>query len=234
MKTKINMKTTAIYNKLFTGLAFVIAAISISSCKKDTIDASGQFNIKVVNAAATSGAQSFTLAGNVLVSGGLNYTDASAYINAPSGKNMTMEFKNAGTSSVYASGSLYTTNGVNFTVYLAGQGSNARVKAYEDDLGAPNNGQVKIKFIHLSNNAPSVITIKNSSGDDLVTTLARDISSGYKYVSPGALSVQFFGTASRDNIGNFTVADLVAGKIYTLYLTDTATGGVILNKVLHN
>src|SRR4051812_18518134 len=106
---------------------------------------------------------------------------------------MTMEFKNAGTSNVFASGSLYTTNGVNFTVYLAGKGSNARVKSYEDDLGAPNNGQVKIKFIHLSNEAPSIINIKNSNGDDLVTTLVRDISSGYKYVSPGDFTVQVYG-----------------------------------------
>jgi hypothetical protein len=227
------MKTTAIYKKLFAGLAFLIAAVSLSSCEKNTIDPSGQFNIKVVNAAANSGAQSFTLAGSVLVSGGLNFSDASAYINAPSGKNMVMEFKNAD-NSVYASGSLYTTNGVNFTVYLAGKGSNARVKAFEDDLAVPNNGQVKIKFIHLSNNAPSVITIKNASGDDLVTTLARDISSGYKYVAPGSLTAQFFGTASRDNIGNFTVDDLQAGKIYTLYLTDSATGRIVLNKVLHN
>ena len=234
MKININMKTTAIYKKLFTGIAFLMAAVSISSCQKNTIDPSGQFNIKVVNAAANSGAQSFTLANSVLVNGGLNFTDASAYINAPSGKNMTMEFKNAATGSVYASGGLYTTNGVNFTVYLAGQGSNARVKSFEDDLGAPNNGQVKIKFIHLSDAAPSIINIKNSNGDDLVTTLVRDISSGYKYVSPGDFTVQIHGVVSNNNIGNFTFTGLQAGKIYTLYLTDSANGTVVMNQVLHN
>lgn len=228
------MKTSATYKKLFTGLAFMAATVSFSSCKKNTIDPSGQFNIKVVNAAATSGAESFTLAGSVLVSGGLNFSDASAYINAPSGKNMVMEFKDAGTNSVYARGSLYTTNGVNFTVYLAGKGSSARVKSFEYDLGAPNNGKVKIKFIHLSDGAPSVITIKNSAGDDLVTTLSRDISSGYKYVDPGTLALKFSGTASRNSIGDFQVTDLLAGKIYTLYLTDSANGSLLLNKVLHN
>ncbi|WP_259067724.1 DUF4397 domain-containing protein [Mucilaginibacter sp. X4EP1] len=228
------MKTTVIYKKLFTGLAFFMAAAAISSCKKNTIDPSGQFNIKVVNAAAASGAQSFTLANNVLISGGLNFTDVSDYINAPSGKNMTMEFKTVGTNNVYASGSLYTTNGVNFTVYLAGQGSNARVEAFQDDLGAPNNGQVKIKFIDLSNNAPSVLTVKNSAGDNLVTTLVRDVASGYKYVSPGSLSVQFTGIASGNNVGSFTLPDLQAGKIYTFYLTDAADGSLLLNTILYN
>ncbi|MDP9076540.1 MAG: DUF4397 domain-containing protein [Bacteroidota bacterium] len=228
------MKTTAIYRKLFTGLALVIATASFTSCKKNTIDPSGQFNIKVVNAAATSGPQSFTLANSVLVSGGLSFGDASAYITAPSGKNMVMEFKTDGTNSDYATGSLYTANGVSFTVYLVGKGSSARMKSFEDDLATPNNGKVKVKFIHLSDAAPSVITIKNSAGDDLVTTLVRDISSGYKYVDPGTLTVQFYGTASRNNIGNFDVTDLQAGKIYTIYLTDSASGGLLVNKVLHN
>jgi hypothetical protein len=228
------MKTISIYRKLFTGITLMVLAISFSSCKKNTIDPSGQFNIKVVNAASASGPQSFTLANSVLVNGGLSFGDASSYITAPSGKNMVMEFKDEGTNNVHASGSLYTANGVSFTVYMVGKGSSARVKSFEDDLAAPNNGKVKIKFIHLSDEAPSVITIKNSSGDDLVTTLARNISSGYKYVDPGTLSVQFYGTASRSNIGNFDVTDLQAGKIYTLYLTDSANGSLLLKEVLHN
>ncbi|HEX8024049.1 DUF4397 domain-containing protein [Mucilaginibacter sp.] len=228
------MKTTSIYRNLLTGVALVVAAICFSSCKKNTIDPSGQFNIKVVNASPNAGAQSFTLAGNVLVSGGLNFTDASAYITAPSGKNMVSEFKNEGTNSVYASGSLYTANGVSFTVYLAGKGSSARVKNFEDDLAAPNNGKVKIKFIHLSDNAPSDVKIKNSAGDELVSNVSRNIASGYKYVDPGALSVQLVGLASKNVLGNFSFTDLQAGKIYTLYFTDDANGNLVMNQVLHN
>jgi len=228
------MKIISSNKKLLRCIAFLIAAVSISSCKKNTIDPSGQFNIKVVNASATAGAQSFTLAGNVLISGGLNYMDASSYINTASGKNMITEFKKAGTNSVFASGSLYTTNGVNFTVYLAGSGSNARIKNFEDDLGAPNNGQVKIKFIHLSDNAPNIITIKNANGDEYSSSLVKDLATGYKYVSPGALTVQVAGLTSKNTVGNFTFTDLQAGKIYSLYLTDDANGNVVMNKIVHN
>ncbi|GAA4327087.1 hypothetical protein GCM10023149_30300 [Mucilaginibacter gynuensis] len=228
------MKTTSIYKKLLTGAALLIATITISSCKKNSIDPSGQFNIKVVNASATAGAQSFTLAGNVLINGGLNYMDASAYINATSGKNMITEFKNAGTNSVYASGSLYTANGVNFTVYLAGTGSNARVKNFEDDLGTPNNGQVKIKFIHLSDEAPNIVTIKNSNGDNYSSSLVKNQETGYKYVSPGVLTIEVDGLTSKNNVGNYNFTGLEAGKIYTLYLTDDANGNVVMNKIIHN
>lgn len=228
------MKTPAIYKQLLAAIALLTIALSFSSCEKNTIDPSGQFNIKVVNAAATSGAQSFTLANSVLVSGGLNYTDASGYITTASGKRLVMEFKNESTNSLYASGELYTTNGVSFTVYLVGKGSSARVKSFEDDLATPNNGKVKIKFIHLSDAAPSDINIKDASGDNLVTNISRNIASGYKYVDPGTLQVQLYGTASRNNIGNFSVTDLQAGKIYSLYLTDAPNGGLVINKVLHN
>ncbi|WP_183575594.1 DUF4397 domain-containing protein [Mucilaginibacter sp. X5P1] len=228
------MKTISVYKSLFAGLAFMVIAGSLSSCKKNTIDASGQFNIKVVNASATSGPQSFTLANSVLVSGGLNFTDASAYINAPSGKNMVMEFKPDGTNSDYATGSLYTANGVSFTVYLVGKGSSARVKAFQDDLGASNDGKVKIKFIHLSDNAPSDVVIKNSTGSTLVNDVSRNIASGYIYVDPGTFSVQLVGLASGKNLGTFSFSDLQAGKIYSLYFTDDANGLLVMNEILHN
>ncbi|WP_183557601.1 DUF4397 domain-containing protein [Mucilaginibacter sp. SP1R1] len=228
------MKTTLIYRNLFTGLAIVIVTVFFASCKKNTIDPSGQFNIKVVNASPAAGPQSFTLADNVLVSGGLNFMNVSPYITAPSGKNMISEFKNEGTNSVYASGSLYTANGVSFTVFLAGKGSSARVKNFEDDLGAPNNGKVKVKFIHLSDNAPSDVKIKNSAGDELVSNISRNIASGYKFVDPGTLSVQLVGLASRNVLGNFSFPNLQAGKIYTLYFTDDVNGNLIMNEILYN
>ncbi|WP_345948935.1 DUF4397 domain-containing protein [Mucilaginibacter sp. PAMB04274] len=228
------MNTKEIFKRPVVALIFLLTAIAFSSCKKNDIDDSGQFNIKVVNASATAGPQTFTLAGNVLISSGLNYMDASAYVNVPSGKNMITEFKNAGTNSVYASGSIYTDNGVNFTVYLAGSGSNARVKNFQDDLGSPNNGLVKIKFIHLSDKAPNIVTIKNTNGDEYSSSLVRDLATGYKFVSPGNLSVQVVGLTSKNSVGTFNFTDLIAGKIYSLYLTDDANGNVVMNKLLHN
>ncbi|EDM35944.1 hypothetical protein PBAL39_23092 [Pedobacter sp. BAL39] len=218
----------------FMVITIVTLAGTFFSCKKNTLDPSGQFNIKVVNASATAGAQSFTLAGNVLLNGGLNYMDASAYINAPSGKNMITEFRNASTNAVYASGSIYTANGVNFTVYLAGSGSNARVKNFEDDLATPNNGQVKIKFVHLSNRAPNIIKIKDANGDDYANSLVRDQATGYKYVSPGTIGIEVAGLTSGNSVGSYRFTDLVAGKIYSFYLTDDASGNVVMNKIIHN
>jgi hypothetical protein len=220
--------------KLLTAAALLMFAGIFTSCKKNNIDTSGYMNLKVVNAAPGSGPQSFTLADQVLISSGLDFTDASDYVRTNSGTRLVAQFKAEGTGTVYASDELWTGNDESFTVYLAGSGSSARVKLYKDDLSAPPSGKVKIKFIHLSDAAPSDIKIKNAAGNDLVTNLSRNIESGYKNIDPGTLSIRIYGTASGDNIGNFDVTDLLAGKIYTLYLTGTTDGSLSVQKVLHN
>ncbi|TDO24558.1 DUF4397 domain-containing protein [Pedobacter duraquae] len=220
-------------NNFFAGIA-LLTSVLFSSCEKNDIDNSGQFHLKIVNASPTAGAQTFTLAGNVLVSNGLNYKESSAYITSASGTRLVAEFKNQGTNSIYASGEIWTANNINQTVYLAGQGSKARVKVFTDDLAAPNNNQVKVKFIDFSDNGPSVVKIENGTGDDLVSSLARNEDSGYKYVAAGTFTVQIKGLTGTNNANTFVVPNLQAGKIYTIYFTDAADGGMVVNTVQHN
>lgn len=97
-----------------------------------------------------------------------------------------------------------------------------------------NNRKVRIRFLHLSDAAPSDIVIKNSAGENLVTSISRNIQSGYQNIDPGTLSIKIYGLASGDNIGNFDVTGLQAGKIYTLYLTGSTDATLSVQKVLHN
>ena len=220
--------------KLFTALALLTTLGFFLSCKKNNIDPDGSMDLKVVNASPDAGPQSFTLADQLLISGGLNFGDASDYIRTSSGTRLVAQFKNEGTNTVYATGELWTANDLSFTVFLAGAGSSARVKMYKDNLSSPPAGKVKIRFIHFSDAAPSDINIKNAAGDNLVTNISRDIESGYSNVDPGTLSIKIYGTVSKDNIGNFDVTGLQTGKIYTLYLTGSTDATLTVKKVLHN
>lgn len=226
------MKHNNLINSLKIAFA-VLTVMSFSACEKNTIDPSGSFNLKVVNAAQDVPAQSFTIAGEKIISGGLGFTDASAYIPYSSGKRLVCEFKNESNDILSAKGELWTADGANFTAYLAGQGSSLRVKFFEDDLSVPNGGKVKVKFIHLSDAAPSDLAVK-SNGENLVNNLSRNTESSYKYVNPGNLSITVVGNAQGRTIGTFDLTGLVAGKIYTLYLTGSTDATIKLNKVLHN
>ena len=229
------MKKGLSKGKLMTAAAFVLFVASIASCKKNDINPDGYMNLKVVNAAPNSGPQSFTLAGQVLVSGGLDFANASNYINTHSGTNLVAQYTSVETNAVYATGSLWTGDNQSWTVYLAGSGSSARVKSYQDDLSAPPSGMVKIKFIHLSDAAPSNINVKDSTGNNIFSSLViKDVPSGYKNINPGTFSLKIYDIVSGNDIGDFSVTGLQAGKIYTLYLTGSTTSTLSVQTVQHN
>lgn len=226
------MKTSKITHQAAIAIIVLFSA-TFYSCKKNNIDDTGQFNLKVVNASATSTPQSFTLAGNILVQGGLKYQDATDYISSPSGTRLVAEFKNAN-GSVYALGEIFTANTISQTVYLVGQGNKARIKFFTDNLSTPNSGKVKIKFIHFSDNAPANIRIKDSGGAELQNNITRNEDTGYKFVDPGTLSIQLSSTSSGDSLGAYNISGLQSGKIYDFYFTDAADGRLVINQVLHN
>jgi hypothetical protein len=219
---------------LFAGITILSLAISISSCEKNDVDEGGSVNLKVVNASPNSTGMSFILANNVLITGGLDFTESSDYINTNAGSRMVAQFRTEGSASNFASAELLLFRDLTYTVYLAGEGSNARVRFFQDNLSAPGSGKAKVKFIHFSNGIPANINIKNGAGSNLVTNLTRDIASGYQDIDPGALSLQIYDTALKTSVGTFDAGTLVAGKIYSIYITGSSSDNVSVHQVVHN
>lgn len=227
------MKVASISKTLFTFLTLVTVG-GLTSCEKNDIDDNGQFHLKVVNLSPTAGPQTFTLAGTTLVNSGLDFNQSSDYITSPSGTRLVAEYRSLATNILTAKGEIWTANTIYQTIYLAGQGSNLRVKVYTDDMGASNSGRAKVKFIDFSDNGPSSVDVRDANGNELVNNLSRNDASSYKSVDPGDLIVQLTSANGNNTLGTFTVPGLTAGKIYTIYFTDGATGSIIADKVLHN
>ncbi|SFF02217.1 protein of unknown function [Chitinophaga sp. CF118] len=220
--------------KLLTGTAILAFAALMSSCEKNDIDEDGYVNVKVVNASPDSIAKSFTLANTVLVSGGLNFTESSNYINTNAGSRLVAEFKNEGSTSVYESAELLLVRTLSYTVYLIGEGGDAKIKYFQDDLSSPGSGKASVNFVHLSEGAPSNIKIKNGNGDNLVENITRYTQSTYKDFAPGTLSLQISNTALNSSVGTFDLPDLVAGKIYTIYIIGSSSSNISVHEVVHN
>ncbi|MBE9461995.1 DUF4397 domain-containing protein [Dyadobacter subterraneus] len=228
------MKTKSLFRGLFGLAGLSLLSVLLWSCDENDVDASGMAKIKVVNASPNSAAQRFFLVDNALVNQGLNFTEASDYISTNSGKNLVAEFKNVSSSALTATGWAYLSDGDSYTIYLAGEGSDERVKQYEDDLSSPASGMARIKFIHFSNEAPSLLTVKNSSDDDLINTLTRDIESKYLNVTPGTFSFKVYDFVKKGKIGDYQIPDLKAGKIYTIYFTGSNSSDIEVHQVIHN
>lgn len=228
------MKSKMIFKPLLKTTGILLLALVVSSCDENDVDAVGMAKVKIVNASPNSAPQSFFLVDKALVSGGLDYGDVSDYISTNSGDLLVAEFKNEGSGSVNASGGVYLSPDRSYTVYLAGEEKDDRVRYYEDNLAAPPSGQAKIKFIHFSNEAARFIDIKNGADQKLVNSLTRDIPSDYINVPSGTLTLKISRALGNDKIGDYQVADLVAGKIYTIYFTGSSSSDIQVHKILHN
>jgi hypothetical protein len=228
------MKKKSIFKSVLAGTSLLLFATLITSCSKDDdIDPSGSANVIAVNAAAGSSAQTFQISGNTLKSG-LAFGQASEYIGTNSGDNLRAEFRTEGSASATATEELDFTNGKHYSVFLAGEGQDARIRAFEDNLDAPASGQTKIRFVHLSDAAPRNVDIRRANGENLITNLEHDRASDYVTVSPGVLSLQVFAAGQNTSLGNFDLSAFAPDKIYTVYVAGSDANNISVHQVRHN
>lgn len=216
--------------KWFTIAVICLSIASLSSCEKDDVDEYGAAQLKIVNASSNSGIQDFYLLGD-LVKDELNYNQYSDFITVPSGNRLTTSFKDHNSGVEYAGGELWMLNGKHYTVYLIGTGSNARVKQFEDDLSSPASGKAKIKFIHISDGAPSDLRIKDALGSIIVNDISRNIESAYKSIDPGTFTFSIYNTGTASLVGNFQLDAFVSGKIYSIFIDGESSSSVQVHKV---
>ncbi len=227
------MKRTSIFKNVLAGTSLLLFATLITSCKKDDVDEVGSANVIVANASTGASAQTVQIAGKTIRTG-LTFGQASEYIATNSGNNLQAEFKNEGTETVFASEEVDFTNGRNYTLILAGEGQNARVRAFEDDLAAPASGQAKVRFVHLSDAVQENVDIRRASGDNLVTNLEHDKASNWVSVSPGILSLEVFSAGQTTALGNFDLSAFAPDKIYTVYVTGSNADNISVQQFRHN
>jgi len=228
------MKRKSIFKSVLAGTSLLLFATLITSCSKDDdIDPTGSANVMAINASAGSAAQTFQISGNTLKSG-LAFGQASDYIGTNSGQNLQAEFRNDGSASALASEELDFINGRHYSVFLAGEGQAARIRAFEDNMDAPASGQAKVRFVHLSDAAPRNVDIRRGNGENLIANLEHDKASDYVTVAPGVLRVQVFATGQNTSLGNFDLSAFAPDKIYTVYVAGSNADNISIQQVRHN
>jgi len=228
------MRNKTVFKSLLAGLAILAITTGLTSCKNNDVDDTGTVNLKVVNASPGAAPQGFYLANSTVVQGGLSFGKASDYIVTNSGNNLEVQFRNNGSASPYATGNFDFEKGRYFSIFLAGQGQTARIKVFKDDITAPASGQVKVRFIHLSDAAPEQVDIRRGSGDNLVVNLKRDEASNYVTVAPGILSLDVYATGQSNSLGKFDLTALLPDKIYTVFVTGSTTSDIKVHQVVYN
>lgn len=225
------MKTKPIFSTLLATMLMLSLSILGFSCEENDIDASGSANLKVVNAAPSAGAQSFHLVDKDIISGGLDFTEASDFIATVAGTRLSAQFRSEGSLSTTVDGELYLLKNRHYTVFLRGDGDDLRIKQYEDDLSYPPAAMARIKFLHFASGAPSDLVINGAGGDKLIGTLSRDTESKYINVTAGTLALEIEELALKKSVAHLTIPDLKGGKIYTVYLTGSSAANITAHTV---
>jgi len=113
------------------------------------------------------------------------------------------------------------------TVAAYGPADDLRVHAFTDDLTAPSRGNARVRVIQASITTPTV-DVRTTTG----LAIAEDAQSGsatpYAEVPAGAWTVE----ATGEDVSAQSDVQLAAGTITTLFVLDTADGGLTIIPIL--
>jgi len=229
------MKT--FYKKTPTILTMIcLGLILISSCKKDEPEdiVYGNAKIRVVNTVPNSAAQDFYQGEAKISTSSVTYGNSSDYLTVKAGKS-TVSFRNSGTTTVSAVGTIgANTDGVYTLFYYTNGNGGGEVDGFADDNTAPATGKARVRFISLGlafNNTLSV-SYTGLAGTSIVSGLAYGNVSAYNSIDPNVdLSVVVLGSASTTVIpGN----NFVAGKNYTVWFDAASSTSANYHVILQN
>ncbi|MBK4347016.1 DUF4397 domain-containing protein [Lacisediminihabitans changchengi] len=120
------------------------------------------------------------------------------------------------------------------TVAAYGPNKKIAVSVYDDDLTAPSNGGARIRLIQASTLAQTV-SVRTSTGVAVASKAKRGTATGYAEVGAGPwtldLSAKSAGSAKKTLTDSAQVA-LAQGSVTTLFVLDTADGGLTIEPVL--
>ncbi len=226
MKTTSNSKNLRSLSLLL--FAFMLCAVSFSSCTKGTSNDSLSAHVQVTNSSEGSVPQDFYLDNSKVTGSAVAYAQSSGYVTTGTGDHQA-QFKNSGTATVNTSFSLSLAAGQYYSVFYTDGSSNTTV---QDDRTAPQSGKARIRFINLSSAVSSNVDFAANGGIKLVSNLAYKAASTYYDVDPSTVFTLYAS-------GSATVllsipSSLQAGHIYTIYVSGATAATVTSHTIMEN
>jgi len=146
----------------------------------------------------------------------LNYPANTGYLEVEDGnRNVKVTAAGAGLSSPVINADVDLQEDENYTIFVANTLSNIEAVRVQDDLTEPAAGQARVRFVHLSPDAPNVDVVV-PGGPTLFTDVQFKEDTPFIPVNAGTytLEVQPVGTDDAAVTQNVT---LQAGRIYTIF-----------------
>lgn len=109
------------------------------------------------------------------------------------------------------------------TVVAYGTAADLEVAAFEDDLAQPSAGNARIRLVQASTLTPEV-DVATSTGMPIARGAKAGEATGYAEVPAGSWTLELEG----DDVRSATDVDVASGSVSTLFVLDTADGGLTI------
>lgn len=217
------MKTNNFFNKNCL-LGILCLPLVFTACSKDDNVGVGESSeIKITNAAETSGSQDFYLNDTKVNNSAITYNESTeGYISIKSGNDQVAEFRTAGSTTAYTSTEIDLNANKNYSFFLYGEGASSSIYTTEDDLSTPSGGKAKIRFVHLSTAANESLDV-NMGDTKLVAGLNFKSPSSFTEIDPGLHVFQLYNAGTTSDPINLNLAALGEGKIYTVLISGSSS-----------
>ncbi len=158
------------------------------------------------------------------------FKDVSDYLTLPSGK-YHIDIYPAGTSvTTIISKKVRIDPGKAYTLAAVGSGNKLQLLPYIDEPSTPN-GESKVKFIHLSPDAPAVdIAVKG--GDVIFSNISFKEASDYLVLTPMTVNLEARVAGSKNTVLSIPDVKLKANQAYTIVAVGLANGTPELEAIL--
>lgn len=207
---------------------FSMTTFGFVSCSKDDDTVvNPESQVRVIHAIPGTGSVDFYLNGTKQNATAIAFGDVTGYI-ASSNGDKTAEFKTGGTTILSAPVSF---DGSNYSLFATGRSSNNSLTTLlvKDVLQTPASGKVRLRFVHVSPDAPTVNVVLNDS----VWFASKPYKSATDFVeaNAGTYTIKLNNSSTGTTAYTQSVT-LAAGKNYSLVAEGMVSGTPVIDPAL--
>lgn len=210
---------------LFLAFALIGSSI-ISGCNDDedtpATPAAKEANVLVVHASPNAPAVDLLIDNKKINSAGLTFPNNTGYLKVTEGvRNFKINVSGTATSVINADITLK--ENVNYSLFAINKVDSIAGLLIEDDLSTPESGKAKVRFLHLSPDAPAVdITLLD--GTKVFPDFTYKEISAFTNLAAGKYNLQVRVAGTSTVALTLPEITLVSGKIYTIFAKGLLTG----------
>lgn len=211
---------------------FLLCSVFLLRCKKNdpNVVVQGQAKIKVINAVQSEAKQDVYIDNSKMTTAALSFGETSEYVKVQSGSRSV---------SFVGSNNLNTDTNLNFTPSLtystflvADRDGKKEIINYEDNLSISDMTTAKIRVVNLTPYFNTGVNVSVQTGSPFINALLFKEASNYFTVENGA--ALRYNVVGSGNIKTIPAADLIPGKIYTIWLSGLSTATLEAHLIVDN